>query len=574
MITGKEFYQVLSALVPLYLTMGLAYASVRWWKIFTPEQCAGINRFVAVFAVPLLSFTFVASNNLYRMNYRFLAADTIQKASLLILLLLLSKTPLLRRRRRHTTASSSSSSSLDWVITLFSLSTLPNTLVVGIPLLAAMYGDFTSPLMVQIVVLQSIVWYTILLALFEYRAAVRFIADQFPAPGTAARISSVRVDPDVVSLSSSGGRTVVGASIADVDERGNIHVVVSRLSASSTASFSVSSTKSLKQQQQAAAAGAMTVVNNNNNNASSYREAAGAGTCPPRASDLTGVEIWSVRSSPRNSNFVEEDGNVEIKNMVSGRKSLQQHHYKSGGGGGGSMSRPPQLLHMFSWSGTNNTSSFPGYYYSRNNLNDNYNNSNIGMKKNKVGSSDGEVETRTAGVQGETNGWDHIHITGERKVDVVEEEEEEKGMAPKGVMTKLVLIMVWKKLVRNPNSYASLSGVVWSLLAFRWNLTLPAIVKNSVSILANTGLGMAMFSLGLFMALQPKVIACGKWMALLAMVARFLLGPGLAAAAALAVGVRGVLLQVTIVQAALPQGIVPFVFAKEYDLHPDILSTA
>lgn len=28
-----------------------------------------------------------------------------------------------------------------------------------------------------------------------------------------------------------------------------------------------------------------------------------------------------------------------------------------------------------------------------------------------------------------------------------------------------------------------------------------------------------------------------------------------------------------VVQAALPQGIVPFVFAKEYNVHPDILST-
>lgn len=28
-----------------------------------------------------------------------------------------------------------------------------------------------------------------------------------------------------------------------------------------------------------------------------------------------------------------------------------------------------------------------------------------------------------------------------------------------------------------------------------------------------------------------------------------------------------------VLQAALPQGIVPFVFAKEYDVHPDILST-
>ncbi|GFY96369.1 auxin efflux carrier family protein [Actinidia rufa] len=33
------------------------------------------------------------------------------------------------------------------------------------------------------------------------------------------------------------------------------------------------------------------------------------------------------------------------------------------------------------------------------------------------------------------------------------------------------------------------------------------------------------------------------------------------------------LLHVAIVQAALPQGIVPFVFAKEYNVHPAILST-
>lgn len=33
-------------------------------------------------------------------------------------------------------------------------------------------------------------------------------------------------------------------------------------------------------------------------------------------------------------------------------------------------------------------------------------------------------------------------------------------------------------------------------------------------------------------------------------------------------------LNVKKIQAALPQGIVPFVFAKEYNVHPDILSTA
>ncbi|KAK7851093.1 auxin efflux carrier component 6 [Quercus suber] len=57
------------------------------------------------------------------------------------------------------------------------------------------------------------------------------------------------------------------------------------------------------------------------------------------------------------------------------------------------------------------------------------------------------------------------------------------------------------------------------------------------------------------------------------MVIRFLCGPIIMSAASVAVGLRGVKLHAAIVQAALPQGIVPFVFAREYGLHPDILST-
>lgn len=82
-----------------------------------------------------------------------------------------------------------------------------------------------------------------------------------------------------------------------------------------------------------------------------------------------------------------------------------------------------------------------------------------------------------------------------------------------------------------------------------------------------------MFSLGLFMALSPRIIACGKTIAIFSMGVRFLTGPAVMAAASIAVGLRGVLLHIAIVQAALPQGIVPFVFAKEYGVHPDILST-
>ncbi|KAI4335332.1 hypothetical protein L6164_013987 [Bauhinia variegata] len=259
MITGKDIYDVLAALVPLYVAMILAYGSVRWWKIFTPDQCSGINRFVAVFAVPLLSFHFISSNNPYDMNYLFIAADSLQKVVILGALFLWNAFT------KH--------GSLDWTITLFSLSTLPNTLVMGIPMLEAMYGDFCGPLMVQIVVLQSVIWYTLMLFMFEYRGAKLLISEKFPE--TAGSITSVRVDSDVVSLN---GREPLQAD-AEIGEDGKLHVMVRRSSASSMiSSFNKTHLTSMT----------------------------------PRASNLTGVEIYSVQSSrepttPRASSFNQTD---------------------------------------------------------------------------------------------------------------------------------------------------------------------------------------------------------------------------------------------------------------------------
>lgn len=138
------------------------------------------------------------------------------------------------------------------------------------------------------------------------------------------------------------------------------------------------------------------------------------------------------------------------------------------------------------------------------------------------------------------------------------------------------------------------------------------------------------------MASQSSIIACGTRMMILSMGLRFIIGPALIAITSYAIGMRATLLKVAIVQvhslhntcsscqmtirqiylsrstflrkriinipediqacicthikvhilyylllgkicdfmqAALPQGIVPFVFAKEYGVHPDILST-
>lgn len=50
------------------------------------------------------------------------------------------------------------------------------------------------------------------------------------------------------------------------------------------------------------------------------------------------------------------------------------------------------------------------------------------------------------------------------------------------------------------------------------------------------------------MALQPKIIACGNTVASFAMAVRFITGPAVMVAASVAVGLRGVLLHIAIVQ--------------------------
>ncbi|KAJ9683612.1 hypothetical protein PVL29_019258 [Vitis rotundifolia] len=335
MISLADVYHVVAATIPLYFVMILAYISVKWWKIFTPEQCSGINKFVAKFSIPLLSFQLISENNPYQMNMRLILSDFLQKLLALILLATIAKI--------------SSRGSLTWVITGLSLSTLPNTLILGIPLLKAMYGDKAAGLLSQIVVLQSLVWYNLLLFLFELNAMKAVSA-----------------------------------------------------------------------------------------------------TTPLEAA-------------------------VELET--------------------------PQ-----------------------------------------------EAQPK-------------------------EEREDGKTTATRKTKTMLILRIVGRKLMMNPNTHATIVSLIWACIRFRWNVKLPGVVDDSISILSKGGLGMAMFSLGLFMASRPSIIACGTRLAVLAMGMKFLVGPAIMAASASITLSRGTLFKVSIVQACLPQGIVPFVFAKEYDVHPDILST-
>ncbi|KOM40041.1 hypothetical protein LR48_Vigan04g023900 [Vigna angularis] len=399
MIKGQGIYNTLSALVPLYVPMILAYGSVQWWKIITPEQCSGINRFVAFFASPFLNFYFLATNNPYTMNLRFIAADTLQKLVILGALFIWSVL--------------TKYGSIDWTITLFSLCTLPNTVVVGAPLLSAMYGDSSAILMSHIFIMQGVVWFTLMLFLYEYRGARSLISMQFPENGGS--IVSFTIDSDVLSLCDNEPLQTE----AEMGENGEIHVVVK------SPSFNK--------------------------------------PCNCSTSNRRGTQILSMQRSL----------------SFNTTRDLRDQDF-------------------------------------------------------------------------------------ERAIFEINDEK------------------MWKDTIRNqglfsfqnPNTYACALGFIWSLISFRWNIKIPLIVDGSILILSKTGTGMAMFSIGLYMALQPKLVACGNTWAIVSMVARFVVGPTVIAVTAISIGIRGVLLRIAIIQAALPQSIITFVFSKQYNLHTDIISTA
>ncbi|CAD6224319.1 unnamed protein product [Miscanthus lutarioriparius] len=309
-------------MAPLYFALGLGYGSVRWWKLFTPDQCDAINRLVAYFAVPFFAFDFASRIDPFALSYRVLAADALSKLAVALALAAWATATSASASARRGGAGAGGKGkdrALSWCITGFSLATLNNTLVLS--------------------VVQFIVYFPALLLAFEARRA--------------------------------GKLAVAEEAAGDVDERGG-------------------------------AVGGETAV------------------------------------------------------------------------------------HSF---------------------------------------------------------WPLVRA-------------------------------VWTKVARNPNIYAGILGVSWACVTNRWHIETPSIIQGSVLVMSKTGVGLAMFSIGLFMALQEKIIVCGAGPTVLGMALRFVAGPAATAAGAGALGLRGDVLRLAVMQAALPQSITTFVFAREYGLHADVLSTA
>ncbi|GLT95506.1 hypothetical protein SLE2022_131850 [Rubroshorea leprosula] len=329
MIGWEDVYKVVAAMAPLYFALMLGYGSVKWWRIFKPDQCDTVNRLVCYFTLPLFTVEFTANVDPFGMNYRFIGADVISKLITVVVLAFWAKC--------------SSKESYCWSITSFSLTTLTNTLVVGVPLMKAIYGPMAVDLVVQASVLQGIIWLTIMLFVLEFRRS---------------------------GISFSPGKEDAGEGEKDLE----------------------------------------------------------------RSADVA------------------------------------------------ASSQPPSF-------------------------------------------------------------W-------------------------------MLMKVVGLKLAKNPNCYACAVGLAWAFLASRWHFKMPSIMEGCIFIISRAGTGTAMFNMGIFMALQEKLIACGTSLTIFGMVLKFIAGPAAMAIGAIAVGLHDDVLRVAIIQAALPQSITSFIFAKEYGLHADVLSTA
>lgn len=229
MITGSEVYQVVEAMAPLYTAAALGYGSVRWLKAFSNEQCAGINHFVALYAVPVLIFDMVSTNNVYKMNGRLIAADTLQKAVLLLGLMAWALWERSRARGAGAKAKAAVSSPLQWVITCFSVASLPNTIIMGVPLLNGMYGPVSKDLMKQIVVMQFCIWYNVIIFLYEYMAARRSAS----APPPASSEGSAKISPSSpVKAAAAAADTNGNAVAADRPQEVAVNIEITEMAAS------------------------------------------------------------------------------------------------------------------------------------------------------------------------------------------------------------------------------------------------------------------------------------------------------------------------------------------------------
>uniref|UniRef100_A0A0E0MMY8 Auxin efflux carrier component n=1 Tax=Oryza punctata TaxID=4537 RepID=A0A0E0MMY8_ORYPU len=126
----------------------------------------------------------------------------------------------------------------------------------------------------------------------------------------------------------------------------------------------------------------------------------------------------------------------------------------------------------------------------------------------------------------------------------------------------------------NPNIVAALLGIGWAFGRNRLNSTVRGAFEAIIGFVPPRVGGLAMmFSMGLSLGCQEKIMACSWTNLVIGQTLKFIIGPIAMFIASKIVGLHGDTLRIAIIQAAIPQAITSFIFAKEFGLHAEVVGT-
>ncbi|KAG6472761.1 hypothetical protein ZIOFF_070239 [Zingiber officinale] len=152
---GNLLIKVAEVMLPLYMVLGLGYVSLWWCRLILQEQCM---------AVDLLVFYIIVGAQSVAGDLR--GAGIYPSADLRV-------------------TEDQERPSYCEAITSFSLTQLTNALVVGVPLAMAMYGQWEKEVVVQLSVMQAVVWLRLLQFVFEIRKVRRSLFSGASPPATS-----------------------------------------------------------------------------------------------------------------------------------------------------------------------------------------------------------------------------------------------------------------------------------------------------------------------------------------------------------------------------------------------------
>ncbi|KAL3694772.1 hypothetical protein R1sor_008423 [Riccia sorocarpa] len=513
MLSAVDFWHLVEHIIPVYAIVILAYALTKL-NLIESEHVSGISRWVSFLGVPSYVFHLLAFNDPYQMSLRLVGADLISKSLALFCVCVWWRF--------------SKSGSIEGVIGFFMLATLPNTVLVGDALLQPLYGEEVHTQVVTIIFMQSFLWYNICICLYETREVLLQENQSLPSLGNSG--------PDAAMSKSSPHRRIDVSSKTNAFDREpknleSFHTDELELGSRLTSPETPVPADVLGRSPLLGSAAVL-----------KRTISAPAGF---RFSRSRSSRSLSLKRTPKGkvcdvaTDFGEDESSSGFLTLewIPDSGAAKFHRAAS--------RHEADLVAVVSISEHGDKE----------------------MEETRDKDRHGQKEDHNLTIS------DGFPAVVHRKSVEIKREEIVETSKAFSRWSKLGFKII-NRIKKVPLTYASIAGFVYSLLAYKYNWDMPYPVRTSIELISQTAIGMAIFLMGLAWAKSGPLISCG-WKALVyGTIVRFLIGPILMIISAKAVLMNGKSFQVAVLQAAIPQGVISFVLAKEYGVDVPLFNTA